>query len=102
MKQSDFTILMTLDSIEQAYVIKSVLEANGVACQIINATAQSVLRAHGVMWGIRLMILTSQVELANQILEARANEIQDWNNAVIIEDLDDENFDYGEAEEEFF
>ena len=70
MKQSEFTTLMTIDSIEQAYIYQSLLESHGVACQIINSTAQSVLRFNGLMWSIRLIVLTSQAELAQKILES--------------------------------
>ena len=87
-KESEFTILMTLDSIEQAYIYQSLLESHGVACQIINATAQSVLRFDGLMWGIRLLVLTSQAELAYQIINSEF-ENQEWNESEMIEN--DEN-----------
>ena len=82
MKQSEFTTLMTLDSIEQAYIYQSLLESHGVACQIINSTAQSVLRFNGLMWSIRLIVLTSQADLALKILESEFN-TQEYNEANI-------------------
>ena len=82
MKQSEFTTLMTLDSIEQAYIYQSLLESHGVACQIINSTAQSVLRFNGLMWSIRLIVLTSQADLALKILESEFS-AQEYNEANI-------------------
>ncbi len=86
-KKSEFTILMTLDSIEQAYIYQSLLEANGVACQIINGTAQSVLRFNGIMWGIRLVVLTSQAELAQKILESEF-EPQEWDSTQDVDEFE--------------
>ena len=73
---------MTLDSIEQAYIYQSLLESHGVACQIINSTAQSVLRFNGLMWSIRLIVLTSQADLALKILESEFN-TQEYDEANI-------------------
>lgn len=63
-------ILRRFTSIGEAYIYESLLKANNIDCSLIHATATGVLGIQNEMLTVDLCIMESDLERAEQILNA--------------------------------
>lgn len=70
MKQSEFTDLINFNNYGEATIYKSLLESNGIDCQLFDTLMSGILPMAGDSVMIRLVVPTEQAELAREILAA--------------------------------
>lgn len=70
MKDSDIVLLKEFGDIAEAYIVKGVLETNGVLCIVDNEILSSVYPLPVSPFAIRLMVRRCDIELARDILSS--------------------------------
>lgn len=70
MKESGFTDLMNFNNYGEAVVYKSLLESNGIECQLFDVLMSGILPMAGDSMMIRLVVPAEQADIARKILAA--------------------------------
>lgn len=77
MENSNVVTLMTFSSDGEAEIVKSILESSGIHCSLIHNTINSFLPyLSSGEDPIKLIVLESQVVLAQKILDAQFDQVE--------------------------
>lgn len=76
MDTSKLVILRNFSSVGEAIIYQSLLESNGIECQLLNETSADVFPIQGELTAIRLIVNEADVEQAEAILSAKFDQTE--------------------------